>query len=135
MHAPPADPTRSPAAPAAFAHAAAAAVHPPRLRRGWRKQAHLASQANIQEQVTGPVNGYFMALAAWESPQHPGQFVGYYKLSVDRPRSYWEVIGECKGCVPEVLPDPGSALAAARDLAALHAGNLVPASKLWDLAA
>jgi hypothetical protein len=124
MHAPPTDRTRSPVAQIAGVQAPQVAGPRPRLHRGRSKVAQAAGPLAVHEQVIGPVNGYFIALAAWEAPQHPGAFVGYYKLSADRPSSYWEVVGQRKGCVPDVLPDSGRALAAAGELGALRAESI-----------
>lgn len=124
MHAIPADGTSSPLGQRARVQPSSATGTRARLRRGRRNLPHLAVQVEVEEQVVGPVNGYFIALAVWASIQHPGEFVAYYKLSADRPRGYWDIVGEAKGCVPEVLPDSATALAAAEELGALHARNL-----------
>lgn len=44
----------------------------------------------MQEQVTGPVRGYFIAAYASRVPQHEHEFVSYFKVCAERPASYFD---------------------------------------------
>lgn len=61
-------------------------------------------------EVIGPIDGYYIALAAWPASQQPGCFVGGFKLCRDKPHSYWDVIGAAAGWTAPVWPTARAAL-------------------------
>lgn len=82
------------------------------------------------ERSVGPVQGYYLALCAYETGDGPGQYIGYYKICAALPASYWGASCLFKGSTHAVRARPQDALADAEALARLAAGNLPPPATL-----
>jgi hypothetical protein len=75
------------------------------------------------ERITGPLNGYYLASYACWVPES-GQYLGYAKVCVTEPPSYWEAQCCAKFCGDTVAWLPEAALDSAEQIARMQLANL-----------
>ena len=82
------------------------------------------------ERITGPVHGFYVASYACLVPES-GQYLGYAKVCLVQPPSYWEAQCCAKFCGDTVAWAPEAALDSAEQIALMELANrgLRPAAK------
>lgn len=74
------------------------------------------------ERITGPVNGFYVASYACLVPES-GQYLGYAKVCLQPPPSYWEAQCCAKFCGDTVAWAPQAALDSAEQVALMELAN------------
>jgi hypothetical protein len=70
------------------------------------------------------LRGWHMALCAAELGDGSGTYLGYYKISAEKPASYWEAASLIKACTHIPRLSPREALHDAEELARVAVYNL-----------
>lgn len=84
----------------------------------------------MYERVTGPINGYFVAVYACETGELGERYLGFYKICRGEPASYWECDCLIKGCCQQLSARGGEALRAAEADAKNRIARLPPITEL-----
>lgn len=78
------------------------------------------------ERITGPIQGYYIAAYACAMGELQSECLGYFKICVGAPNSYWEADCLFKDCTEAPVNNPHAALREAEDAARRTIGTLPP---------